>query len=106
MLGEDLGHGGGAVAAAAVDVGDVEVERGGAPQGAPAAGEGCGAHGVVDGEERYDYAEDLTGERANQIDFLQIRRRLGYRKRRRRRRRRHGLAGWGSSRDGRGPRSE
>lgn len=73
VVGEDLGHGGGAVAAAPVDMGNVEVERGGAPYGTPAAGEGCGAQGVVDGEERYDYAEDLTGERADQIDFLQIR---------------------------------
>lgn len=43
----------------------------------PPAGEGGGAHAVADGEVRDDGVEDLDGEGADQIDFLQLPRLLG-----------------------------
>ncbi|GJN12105.1 hypothetical protein PR202_ga30355 [Eleusine coracana subsp. coracana] len=81
MHGEDPGNGGGdGVRISALDVvwdlvitgreevGVDEDERGGAPNGAPSAGEHDGARGVLDGEARDDVTEDDVGEGAEPID--------------------------------------
>ena len=46
---------------------DLEVQRRGAPQGAPSAGEGLRAAAVLGGEEGDDGAEDGVGELADKI---------------------------------------
>ena len=72
MLGDYLGGGGkgdergGDGNAEELDA-DVEVERRGAPQGTPSAGEGLRAAAVLGGEEGDDGAEDGVGELADEI---------------------------------------
>ena len=65
MRGEDAGDGGlvGVLRAAA----GREVERRRAPERAPPGGERLSARAVLGGEERDDVAEDLVGEKADQI---------------------------------------
>jgi hypothetical protein len=63
VLGDDAGDDGLGDALTAI----VEVEGRGAPEGAPPGGEDLGAGAFPDGEERDDAAQDLVGEKADQI---------------------------------------
>jgi len=65
VRGEDAGDGGlvGVLRAAA----GREVERRRAPERAPPGGERLRARAILGGEERDDVAEDLVGEKADQI---------------------------------------
>lgn len=64
MRGEDVRGGGRRIVARATKG---AAERGGAPQGAPAAGEGLGAGTILGREEGDDAAKDIIGEAADQI---------------------------------------
>lgn len=64
VLGEDLGD---AFPGTSGEAGVVEVEWGGAPEGAPPAGEGGGARGVLDREAGDDLGENVVGEEADKV---------------------------------------
>jgi hypothetical protein len=50
----------------------VEVERGGAPEVAPPAGEDLGARAVFGGEKGDDLTEEVVGEAADDVDASSI----------------------------------
>ena len=65
VVGENSRNGGGARVLG--ELGIAQDERGGAPDVAPARGEGGGAGGVRDGEPRDDVAEEVIVEGANAV---------------------------------------